>query len=418
MSASPAAAPHPSRRPARQPDQRPAQRPAQRFVLFAYGFRPFFLLAGLFALFGVLTWLLAFAHGFWPAEGPGALSWHAHEMLFAFVAAAIAGFLLTAVPNWTGRGGFGPPLLIALTLLWLAGRWAMSPLFPFGPMAAAALDLAFLPALAVLIGGRLLQAGNYRNLPILAVLLVFAAANLLIHLERTGIAADTAQAGQMLAVNLTLLLVVLIGGRIVPSFTLSTLRRTGQAVEIAQPRALEIACLLSVLAVLAIDLAIPGGMAAGIAAALAALLNGGRLGLWKGHRTAGDPLLWVLHVGYLWIPLGLALKAAWLLAGAGIGVNWMHALTFGGFSTMILAVMTRATLGHTGRPLRAAPATVASYVLLTLGALVRVFGPALFPAHTLPSIAAAGLLWMTAFALFLLVYGPILTGPRADGRPG
>ncbi|WP_439514156.1 NnrS family protein [Oceanibaculum nanhaiense] len=413
MPASPAA-PSLSERPV----QRPTQHPIRRFVLFAYGFRPFFLLAGLFAVFGVLAWLLAFAHGVWPAEGPGALSWHAHEMLFAFVVAAIAGFLLTAVPNWTGRGGFGPPLLIVLTLIWLAGRWAMSPLFPFGPMAAAALDLAFLPALAVLIGGQLLRAGNYRNLPILAMLLAFTAANLLIHLERTGITADTAQAGRMLAVNLTLLLIVLIGGRIVPSFTLSTLRRLGRPVEIAQPRALEIACLLSVLAVLAIDLASPDGIAAGIAAALAAVLNGVRLGLWKGHRTAADPLLWVLHVGYLWIPLGLALKAVWLLAGAEIGVNWLHALTFGAFSTMVLAVMTRVALGHTGRPLRAAPATVASYVLLTLGALVRVFGPALFPALTLPSIAAAGLLWMTAFALFLVVYGPILLSPRADGRPG
>jgi len=219
-------------------------------------------------------------------------------------------------------------------------------------------------------------------------------------------------------VNLTLLLIVLIGGRIVPSFTLSTLRRMGRPVAIAQPRALEIACLLSVLAVLAIELTIPDGIAAGIAAALAAVLNGVRLGLWKGHRTTADPLLWVLHVGYLWIPLGLALKAMWLLAGADIGVNWLHALTFGAFSTMVLAVMTRVALGHTGRPLRAAPATVASYVLLTLGALVRVFGPALFPALTLPSIAVAGLLWMTAFTLFLAVYGPILLSPRADGRPG
>ncbi|MCH2394691.1 NnrS family protein [Oceanibaculum sp.] len=395
-----------------------AERPIRRFALFEYGFRPFFLLAGLFALFGVLAWLLAFAHGLWPSEGPGALSWHAHEMLFAFVTAAIAGFLLTAVPNWTGRGGFSRSLLIALTLLWLAGRWAMSPLFPFDPLAAAALDLAFLPALAAIIGRHLLRGRNYRNLPILAVLIVFAAANLLVHLERAGITMDTAHAGQMLAMNLTLLLVVLIGGRIVPSFTLSTLRRLGRPVEIAQPRALEIACLLSVLGVLAADLALPGSTAAGIAAALAALFNGVRLGLWKGYRTLRDPLLWVLHVGYLWIPVGLTLKALWLLGGMEIGMNWLHALTFGGFSTMILAVMTRATLGHTGRALRAAPATAISYVLLTAGATIRVFGPALFPAQTLPSVAAAGLLWMTAFALFLFVYGPILTGPRADGRPG
>jgi uncharacterized protein involved in response to NO len=395
-----------------------AERPARRFALFDYGFRSFFLLAGLFALFGVLAWLAAFAHGIWPSDGPGALSWHAHEMLFAFVTAAIAGFLLTAVPNWTGRGGFSRSLLIALTLVWLAGRWAMSPLFPFDPLAAAALDLAFLPALAAIIGRHLLRGRNYRNLPILAVLILFATANLLVHLERAGVTMDTAHVGQILAVNLTLLLVVLIGGRIVPSFTLSTLRRLGRPVEIAQPRALEIACLLSVLGVLAADLALPGSTAAGIAAALAAVVNSVRLGLWQGHRTLSDPLLWVLHVGYLWIPVGMALKALWLLGGLEIGLNWLHALTFGGFSTMILAVMTRASLGHTGRNLRAAPATVASYVLLTLGAFVRVFGPALLPAYALPSIAAAGLLWMAAFALFLIVYGPILTGPRADGRPG
>lgn len=406
MSASPAAAPYPSKR------------PAPRFVLFAYGFRPFFLLAGLFAVPAVAVWLLAYAHGFWPAEGPGALSWHAHEMLFAFVVAAIAGFLLTAVPNWTGRGGFGRPLLIALTLLWLAGRWAMSPFFPFDPIAAAALDLAFLPALAWIVGHHLLRGKNYRNLPILAVLIVFAGANLLVHLERLGVTADTAYTGRMLAVNLTLLLIVLIGGRIVPSFTLSTLRRMGRPVEIVQSRALEIACLLSVLSVLAIDLARPDGMAAGIAAALAALVNGVRLARWKGHRTLGDALLWVLHVGYLWVPVGLALKALWLLAGLEIGMNWLHALTFGAFSTMILAMMTRVSLGHTGRALRAAPATTVSYVLLTVGAVIRIFGPVLFPALTLQAIAAAGLLWMAAFTLFLFVYGPILTRPRADGRPG
>ena len=397
---------------------KPSRPGPPRLALFSHGFRPFFLFAGIWAVLAMLIWIAAL-HGAWLPDGPLPIArWHAHEMIAGFIGAAIAGFLLTAVPNWTGRGGFSRSLLIALTLLWLAGRWAMSPLFPFDPLTAAALDLAFLPALAAIIGRHLLRGRNYRNLPILAVLIVFAAANLLIHLERAGVTTDTAHAGQMLAVNLTLLLVVLIGGRIVPSFTLSTLRRLGRPVEIAQPRALEIACLLSVLGVLAADLALPGSTAAGIAAALAAVVNSVRLGLWQGHRTLSDPLLWVLHVGYLWIPVGMALKALWLLGGLEIGLNWLHALTFGGFSTMILAVMTRASLGHTGRTLRAAPATVASYVLLTLGAFVRVFGPALLPAYALPSIAVAGLLWMAAFALFLIVYGPILTGPRADGRPG
>jgi uncharacterized protein involved in response to NO len=388
------------------------------FALFAYGFRPFFLLAGLAAVAGVAVWVPAYAIGW---SGQGALPlirWHMHEMLFGFVPAAVAGFLLTAVPSWTGRRGFAGAPLLLLTGLWLAGRLALNPWVPLGPVPAAVLDLAFLPALLATVAPQLIAARNYRNLLFLGLLGLLFLGNLLCQLEIVELTRDTWDAGIRLAIDTILLLVALVGGRIVPSFTLSGMRKRGLDLAIAPAPTLDRLALLSLLALGAVDQVQPDSRVAGAVALVAALVHAVRFARWHGHRTGSEPIVWILHLGYLWIPIGLALKAAWLLAGSAYGVLWVHALTIGAFATMIVAVMTRAALGHTGREIKAAAPTVVAYVLLTLAAIIRVSAPLWPGEHYLHTAEIAGALGIAAFLLVLFVYAPILLRPRVDGRPG
>jgi len=212
--------------------------------------------------------------------------------------------------------------------------------------------------------------------------------------------------------------VTVIGGRIVPSFTANALRRRGEAVDIRNLTWLERGVLALMVGVILVDLWQPDGAAAGWLAALVAIAQGVRLSRWRSARVRGEPILWVLHVGYSWIPVGFALKALSLLAGATWAAHWAHAFTMGVFGTMILAVTTRAALGHTGRALTVGGSIAAAYVLLTLSVAIRVFAPALWPSHYLWTLLVSGFLWTAAFALYLIVYAPILTLPRADGKPG
>jgi uncharacterized protein involved in response to NO len=221
----------------------------------------------------------------------------------------------------------------------------------------------------------------------------------------------------MLLANMALVLVGLSGGRIIPSFTLNALRKTGRPAEPKPLPGVDRAAVLSLLAVVLVDLAAPETALAGGVAALAAVLVALRLSRWHGLRTLGQPILWVLHLAYAFVALALATKAAWLLTGAGWAMHWLHLQGAGALALMIVAVMTRATLGHTGRDLVAVPATVAAYVLLPLAALTRAFGPAL-TAETLAPLAVAGTFWLAASGLFLFTYAPILLRPRADGKPG
>jgi uncharacterized protein involved in response to NO len=394
--------------------------PAQdtgRFALFDYGFRPFFLLCGLFALVIAPLWLFRFAHASVPFGTLPGVYWHAHEMVFGFVAAAIAGFLLTAVPSWTGSPGFAGKPLGAVVALWLAGRIAMAftDVIPF--WVVALIELSLLPALLALIAPPILRARN-RNVPILAVVtvlwLIDAAFMRALQKGDLLLAAGAAR----IAVDLVLMLVVVIGGRIVPAFTGNALRRLNTNVTPVSRGWLEVLAIGSVAAIVICDVFFPNTVVAGLLAAVAAVAHAARLSGWRSFRVRGEPLLWVLHVAYAWIPIGLALKAALLLADAGFAAKWQHALTFGAFSTMILAVMTRASLGHTGRPLVVGRSIAVAYVLLTAGAALRVFGGAWTPQYYLPTLTAAGLCWSAAFALFVWVYGPILISPRIDGRQG
>jgi len=388
-----------------------------RLALFDYGFRPFYLLCGLYALAIVPLWLYRFAHASVSFGALPGMYWHAHEMLFGFVFAAIAGFLLTAVPSWTGARGFaGWPLGIVVAL-WVAGRVAMGTVgaVPFGITMVA--ELALVPALLLLLAPPIFRNAN-RNAPLLGVLVVLwlIDAAFLVALERAD--APLASATMRLAIDLVLVLVTVIGGRIVPAFTANALRRRGETVAVTTRVPLEIA-VIGVMVVIAIgDVFAPDSVFAGALAACAAALHLLRLAGWRSFRTRGESILWVMHVAYAWLPVGLALKAAWLLGQAPWAMKWQHALTMGLFATMILAVMTRSALGHTGRPLAVSRAITAAYLLLTAGALVRVFGAALFPQHYLLALSLSGLAWVLCFLLFIFVYAPILLGPRADGKPG
>ncbi|HYD29518.1 MAG TPA: NnrS family protein [Azospirillaceae bacterium] len=386
-----------------------------RIVPFAYGFRPFFLLGGLQALLTVAVWVLAVTGHLGAALPPA--SWHGHEMVFGFAITAVAGFLLTAVPNWTGSVGLSGRGLAALVALWLAGRLAVVPGIGVPEATAAVVDLAFLPALALALASPLVRARKLRNLVFLPILAVLWVANLLIHLEWLGWTA-TAATGLLLAINLVLVMIAVIGGRIIPLFTQSGLRQAGVEVTIAPRPILDRLALGALIAMAAVDLVLPDGIAAGMAALAAAGLHGARLAGWRGGRTLGRPILWVLHVAYLWLPLGLALKGIWFLAAPAFAAGWLHALTVGAIGTIILGVTTRVALGHTGRPLVVARPIALAYGFVTLAAVARVVASGLGGAAYEAGLMLSGGAWVAAFSLFLWVYVPILLAPRADGRPG
>jgi uncharacterized protein involved in response to NO len=213
-------------------------------------------------------------------------------------------------------------------------------------------------------------------------------------------------------------LVTIVGGRIVPAFTANALRRRGETVSTTTRKPLEYAVIALMVAIAVTDVFAPQAALSGVLAALAALAHALRLAGWRSFRTGGEPILWIMHVAYAWIPLGLALKAFALLGHFDWAAKWAHAFGAGALATMIFAVMTRVALGHTGRALTVSRAIGAAYLLLTFAALLRVFGAALFPAHYLLTLTVAALAWMISFGIFLVVYAPILWWPRADGRPG
>lgn len=391
--------------------------PARRMALFDYGFRPFFLLAGIYGLLLVPVWLYIFTHHAVAFAGIAPMYWHAHEMLYGFVAAAIAGFLLTSVPSWTGARGFAGAPLIVLVLLWCLGRVAMASVdaLPFAVVAVA--ELAFLPALAGLLMPPLLRSRNRnsRLLAVLAVLWLADAAFLFALKQADGVLAARAMT---LAVDFVLILVTVIGGRIVPSFTANALRRQGVSADIRNEPWLERSVITLMIAIAIVDLCWPDTVGSGVLAAIAATAQAVRLAGWRSFNVRGESILWILHVGYAWLPVGLALKACWLLMGASWALKWQHALAMGVFGTMILAVMTRAALGHTGRPLTVSRAITIAYVLLTAAVTVRIFAGAWWPQHYLVTLLIAGALWMICFAIYIFVYAPILIRPRIDGKPG
>jgi uncharacterized protein involved in response to NO len=387
-----------------------------RLVPFAYGFRPFFFAALAYGLIALAAWTAIRALGASPLPSLPPQLWHAHEMLFGFIAAAIAGFLLTAVPSWTGGRGFAGWPLMLLAGLWLLGRVAFAAASDLSLWVLAVAELAFLPGLALLIAIPLLRARN-RNTPLLFVIgvLWFADATFMcaVALGDVVLARKTLLAG----IDVVLLLITVIGGRIVPAFTANALRKREIAAPVRNFRWLNIATIATMVLVIGTDTFAWLQPAAVAAAGIAAVLHAIRLAGWQGVRSSREPIVWILHVAYAWLPIGLALKAIYLSSGAEWAADWLHALTVGTAATMIVAVVTRASLGHTGRPLIAPPSVAIAYGVLCAAALVRAFATALGPYREW-AIWVSGLSWIVAFGLLLWTYAPILLQSRADGKPG
>lgn len=330
--------------------ERPAADPAIPF--FSQGFRPFFLIAGLWAPLGIAIWMLALA-GMPVPDGPLALpQWHAHELLAGFAGATMIGFVLTAIPNWTKGPPYAGAPLVGLFALFLAARLALLPGSPIPIGLAAPLALAAVPAALLLVLPALLKAGSPRLFGPPALILLFWTGDLLMLGEAAGWwSASNWPIGQRLMANVTLLLVGLIGGRIIQTFTSNALRAAGTPVEVRPLSGVDAAAILSLLAVVVIDVAWPDSQAAGVVAALAAMLLALRLSRWHGLKTLRSPILWILHVAYWLVVLALTLKAAWLLLDADWALNWLHLQVAGALATMILAVMTRGD----ARPYRPPP---------------------------------------------------------------
>ena len=389
----------------------PRYRPHQGPILLSAGFRPFFLAAGLAAAAAIPLWLLAFA-GIAPL--PSAfppLVWHVHEMVFGFGLANVAGFLFTAVPNWTGR----MPLQGA-DLGWLVGLWVLGRVAVFGSAwpgeaVAAPLDLAFPTALVAVMGREILAGRNWRNLPILAALGSLLAADTWVHLGVLGIVAFP-QDGNRAGVAVLLLLISMMGGRLIPSFTRNWLARAYPAGRMPAPfGTMDRVALGAVALALLAWVVAPGAAASSWAALAAGLLLLGRLARWQGWRTGRKPLLLVLHVGYAWLAGGFLLLGIAGLTGWLAPADAVHGLTMGAVGTMTLAVMTRATLGHTGGALHAGPGACAAYALVSLAALLRVAAP-LAGDDTLLLLVLAGAAWSGAFGLFVVLCFEPLTRPR------
>lgn len=388
-----------------------------RWALFRYGFRPFFLAAGLAGLLLVPWWAAALAWGVplgtsWPPT-----LWHGHEMLFGFIVAAIAGFLLTAVPSWTGARGFAGWPLVALAGLWLIGRICVSASASVPLPVVAALDLSLLPALAGFVLLPLVRARN-RNSPLLAVLLALWLTDAAFYWGLTSGDPVLARHALLVGIDIVLLLVTVIGGRIIPAFTSSALKQQGIGTPLRAWRGMTPLAVGAMLAAVICDVVRPESVAAGAIALAAGGIQAVRLAQWRMFRTLRQPIVWVLHVAYLWLPIGLLLKGLALIFGFAFAAYYLHALTIGAAALMIVAVMTRASLGHTGRPLIVSRATAYAYGLLAAAAVVRVFGPALLPVAYGKTVLLAAALWTAAFGIFLWGYTPMLIMPRVDGKPG
>lgn len=379
-------------------------------ALFRQGFRPFFLAAGLWALAMVPLWVAVFEGYLALPTAFDPLAWHAHEMIFGFGAAVVAGFLLTAIPNWTGRLPLQGLPLAGLFAAWLAGRVAVAASGTLGLLPTAAVDLAFLLLLMAVALREIVAGRNWRNLPMALALLVLTLANALMHLEAAG-RLETHLLGARLGIATLIMLISLIGGRIIPSFTRNWLARQGATKLPAPFAAFDKLCLAATLLALLAWVFAGSQPVSGAALVVAGVLSGLRLLRWQGRQTLSEPLVWSLHLGFAWVPLGLLLLgigvAAPQLVPASAG---LHALATGAIGGMTLAVMTRATLGHSGRELTADRWTAAIYLAIAAAALLRV-GASLLPTLYTPLLHCSGLAWVLAFGLFAVIYGrPHLRG--------
>lgn len=377
-------------------------------ALFSYGFRPFFLFGAIYAGAMVPLWLAVFAGHVALPTAFAARDWHVHEMLFGYVGAVIAGFLLTAVPNWTGRLPIQGIRLAVLFASWVAGRTAVTFSGMIGWNVALALDVLFLLLLAAAAAREIIAGRKWSNLKVVAIIALLAATNIAFHIEAhlSGLAEYSTRAG----VALVVMLVSVIGGRIVPSFTRNWLARRAPGRLPVPFNRFDAAAMVAGGGAMIAWVIVPSGTLVAAVLAAAGLLHLVRLVRWAGYRTVSDRLVLILHVAYAFIPAGFFLSAlsALDLVAPGAGV---HAWTGGAIGAMTIAVMTRASLGHTGQALSASALTQAVYAAIVIAALARICA-ALDPIHSVPLLTVSGIAWAAAFFGFALAYAPLLCRMR------
>ncbi len=389
-------------------EEPPASAP-RRFALWDLGFRPFYLLASVFAALSIPLWTLQFSgllnHAY--LAGP---AWHAHEMLFGFALAVIVGFLFTAGRNWTNQPTPSGPALASLAGLWIAARVLV--LTPFG-WAAAAVNVAFPLAAAIALGIPFFRARNRRNYFFVGLLALLSVAAAFVHLSHLGVTDLPAWVGLQLGLDAVLFILSVMGGRVIPMFTNNGV--PGAAA--TRTPLVENAALGLVLLLAAVDAIGLSGTPLAAVAALACLAHGARWALWQPWKTLKVPLVWALHLAYLWVPVHFALRALAAL-GAVPSSSATHALTVGAIGGLIIGMMTRTARGHTARPLRADSADTTCYVLVLLASVVRVAVPLVAPEQTLLAVQWSAALWSAGFGLYAARYGPVLIRARLDGKPG
>ncbi|UOA27854.1 NnrS family protein [Pseudosulfitobacter sp. DSM 107133] len=379
-------------------------------ALFSYGFRPFFLFGAVWVILSMCIWLLVLSGRYVLPSRFDPLSWHAHAFLFGYLGAVLAGFLLTSVPNWTGRLPIVGWRLAALFLLWCAGRVAVFFSAGLPEAFAPIVDLAFPVVLGAVILREILSGRNWRNLIVLGLLAVFALANALFHFEAMRAELAAQGTGLRLGVATAVMMIAVIGGRIIPSFTRNWLVRMERRARPAPPmQGFDRLTLLFSLLVLLLWVVRPAQTYTGVALCLFGLCHLARQVRWQPHQTWRDPLVWVLHLSYAFIPAGALALGLTQLAGGANTAAAQHLWMSGAIGAMTLAVMTRATLGHTGQALRADGMTVGIYLCIVGATLARGLVP-LWPGAT----NASGLLWLLAFAGFVLAYGPALWRAKAE----
>jgi len=380
--------------------------------VWSLAFRPFFLAAAVWAALALALWIVVLLTGGSLPSRFDPLSWHIHAMLFGFVLAAIAGFMLTAIPTWTGRPPISGPPLIGLVALWLLGRVVclVSTFLPLWP--AAAVDLMFPFTLCAVAAREIVAARNWRNIMTPIPVGVLGIADLLMYLELAGCGVP-AGLGWRLAIAAIIALISAIGGRIIPSFTRNWLVQRGAA---ALPAAHSIVdrAALAVLHTGLLGWALfPASKPVGAILIAAAALNLWRLARWRGLATGPEPLLAILHLGYTWVVLGTALLGASMLSSAVPEAAAIHAFTAGGIGTMVLAVMTRVARGHTGHALHADRVTTTIYLMMTVAAVIRVIAE-FVGASAMILLVASAVLWVAGFGLFAASYASMLLSPRLD----
>jgi uncharacterized protein involved in response to NO len=380
-------------------------------AVLSYGFRPFFLFGAIWAALAMVIWLPMLAGSLSLPTAFGPVEWHAHELLYGYLPAIVAGFLLTAVPNWTGRLPVTGKPLLGLLLIWIAGRLAVAGSAWIGRPWAASVDLLFLVAVAAVVFREIVAARNLRNLKVLLLVGLLLAGNAVFHAE-SALAGGTGY-GLRIGIASAVLLISVIGGRIVPSFTRNWLARERPG-SLPQPfNRFDGAALVAGAMALAFWVAAPEHGATAAAASAAGLVHALRLARWRGYRTAAEPLVLVLHVAYLFVPLGFLLVAAGVAFPAYLTTpGALHGWTAGAVGLMTLAVMTRASLGHTGQPLTATAPTQGIYAATLIAALARIVSAFGWERDILLHISATA--WVIAFAGFAIVYWPLLTRPRRE----